>query len=39
LSGAEGHIGLKGGCPGQSPDADGEYNFALNEWNTVARYA
>jgi len=38
LSGAEEHIGLKGGCPGQAPDADGEYNFAFNEWNAVALY-
>jgi hypothetical protein len=36
LSGAEEHIGLKGGCPGQAPDADGENNFAFNEWNAVA---
>jgi hypothetical protein len=38
LSGAEEHIGLKGGCPGQAPDAYGEYNFAFNEWNAVASY-
>jgi len=38
LSGAEEHICLKGGCPGQAPDADGEHNFAFNEWNAVARY-
>jgi len=36
LNGAEAHIDLKGGCPGQAPDADGECNFAFNEWNAVA---
>jgi hypothetical protein len=28
----------EGWLPGQAPDADGEDNFAFNEWNAVAPY-